>query len=352
MGGPVTEDAICTDAPHDDQPAPASATPDAGRRLGAVFLWCGVVVCLAVAAMAGYLSFHAQYDFEFAHDGGNQIAASMFAALADSVIAATSMIALYRAVSGRMAGKISVVNLAFIGLSTMLNAFQAQPGTKGLATAIVPPIAFAITFHLILDELREHILIKRGGQVEGRSALEIALGLVLWQARLLVNPVPTLRELRRYIMEVAPSVPGGRLRPAPQIERTRTRQSRGARHTARPKSAADGEAAAATIPVPAQRSPSPKLTAVDGASLTDRQKAARAEAVYLAYKADGWALDHVRLAQLSGYSERNSRRKLADLAQAHGFYRTRHAGDDTAFALQVLEQLRALDGEERLDTAV
>lgn len=198
----------------------AARSPEPGRRLAAVFLWLGVLICVLVAAVAGSLSYHAQYDFEYAHNGGNTLAASMFAALTDSTIASTSLIALYRALSARPAGKISIVNLAFIGLSTMLNAFAAPPGVKALATAIVPPTAFAITYHLVLDQVRDHILTQRGARSDGRGAGELALSLLLWLLRLLISPRSTLAALRHHIIETAPTVPFGprALRPQPRTE--------------------------------------------------------------------------------------------------------------------------------------
>lgn len=73
--------------------------------------------------------------------------------------------------------------------------------------------------------------------------------------------------------------------------------------------------------------------------MSDRQKAARARETYLAYQQEGRALDARRLAQLSGYSPRNARRKLQDLATTHGPFQATETGDDTTFAHTVLEQL-------------
>jgi hypothetical protein len=115
---------------------------------------CTVTAVVVVAGVAAVVSYaHMRHLAELA---GEQWRADILPLSVDGLLVAASLVLLVRRKAGRRAGVLPWVGLSLgVGASLAANTAAAQPTVLGRVVAGWPPVAFAVSFELLVAILRD-----------------------------------------------------------------------------------------------------------------------------------------------------------------------------------------------------
>ena len=193
------------------QPGPSIPAPDhaAGERAGA-WLRAAAAGLVLLAGAAAAVSFSAQYRMT---DAARRLpaVAGLEAAIPDAAALVFACLGIAMALHGRHAARARFLNLAAVGTSVFMNAIAAEPGWRGLAIWVMPPVAYALASDTLIGVVRAHALASgRGhpaGTAEETTPLAALARLLLWLARLLLAPASTCAGLRAGVLAACPVPP-------------------------------------------------------------------------------------------------------------------------------------------------
>jgi Protein of unknown function (DUF2637) len=179
---------------------------DRGTRL----IWGSVLLLAALAGVAFYVSYAAQFRFVYAIKHLADAAAAE-ALIPDAGMLICAMLALAMAVQGRSAKTARVVVVAFAALSAVMNYEAANSYSAHSVTVyVMPAIAFAVCTDLVVSVVRRFYYgIEEGSPwaAVGRALAAAArvLGLILLYAlRFMLDRRETWRGLRQMVLNAAP----------------------------------------------------------------------------------------------------------------------------------------------------
>lgn len=143
--------------PSEEHAADAASLP---TWLTSGLLVLASVVLLALASASAWLSYHAQFSYVLAHNGGQAADAKVWAILLDAGTAGVSLLRLYETLRGRpgVATRFSLV--ACVAASVTMNILHTPSRTLGgYLVAAVPPLMYAGFLEHLLTNLRSLLLI-------------------------------------------------------------------------------------------------------------------------------------------------------------------------------------------------
>lgn len=181
------------------------------RRPGRRLIWASVALLAALAGVAFYVSYAAQFGFVFAIKRFSPAAAAE-ALIPDAGMLICAMLALAMAVQGRSAKTARVAVVGFAALSAAMNYEAANSySAHAITVYVMPAVAFAVCTDLVVSVVRRFYYgIEDAASpwiTVGRfcGAVVRAAGLVLlYGLRLMLDRKETWRGLRRMVLNAAP----------------------------------------------------------------------------------------------------------------------------------------------------
>jgi hypothetical protein len=126
---------------------------------------------LLIAGFAAVLSYEALRLLAVQQGGIDPRLAWMFPLILDGTLAVASGLTLYATLRGQRAAYPWLLVLGFTGCSIAGNIAHGQPTPIGWFIAGLPPLAFALTWHLLLD-LRKAEIVRREHEAEAARLAE------------------------------------------------------------------------------------------------------------------------------------------------------------------------------------
>jgi Protein of unknown function (DUF2637) len=153
------------------------------------------LVLLALACASAWLSYHAQVDYVFDHNGEQATAARVWALLLDCGTAGLSLLRLYEALCGTPCAGTRTSLLACVAASIAMNLLHTPASAQtpgGYMVAAVPPLMYAVFLERFLANLRSMLI----GPAERR---EKSRTMTLWAN----FPRAMWRERRAFLRRIA-----------------------------------------------------------------------------------------------------------------------------------------------------
>jgi Protein of unknown function (DUF2637) len=180
------------------------------RKPGSRLIWASVALLGALAGVAFYVSYAAQFGFVYEIKRVTAAAAAE-ALIPDAGMMICAMLALAMAVQGRSAKAARVCVVGFAALSAVMNYMAANSHQAHAITVyVMPPVAFAVCTDLVVSVVRRFYY----GIAEGSpwaalgrvlKAAVRGLGLILlYLLRFALARRETFRGLRQIVLDAVP----------------------------------------------------------------------------------------------------------------------------------------------------
>src|SRR5262249_26377228 len=138
--------------PSEEHAADAASLP---TWLTTGLLVLASAVLLALASASAWLSYHAQFSYVLAHNGGQAADAKVWAILLDAGTAGASLLRLYETLRGRPGVPTRFSLVACVAASVTMNILHTPSRTLGgYLVAAVPPLMYAGFLEHLLTNLR------------------------------------------------------------------------------------------------------------------------------------------------------------------------------------------------------
>jgi hypothetical protein len=193
------------------------------RRPGRWLVWASVALLGALAAVAFYVSYAAQFGFVWQIKRLRAPAAAE-ALIPDAGMLICALLALAMAVQGRSARTARVAVVCFAALSAVMN-YEAANSTSihAITVYVMPAVAFAVCTDLVVSVVRRFYYGLEDQASPwaalGHAALavlRVALVVGLYTLRLTLDHAETWRGLRRIVLNAAPLPPEPAEEPEPE----------------------------------------------------------------------------------------------------------------------------------------
>jgi hypothetical protein len=190
---------------------PGGPVGQAGKDRSGVWLRNAAAGLGLLAVAAAAVSFTAQYRMVYAARR-LPVIAGLEAVIPDAAALIFACLGIALALHGRRAVRARVLNVAAVGTSVFMNAIAAEPGWRGLAIWVMPPVAYALASDTLIGVVRAWTIARHKATrdaLDGDEATPLAVlgGLLLWVLRLEMAPRSTLRGFRAWVITECPAAP-------------------------------------------------------------------------------------------------------------------------------------------------
>lgn len=183
--------------------------PEPGRDTGAILLIAAAILLLLLAAAQGYVSFRAQYTF-IDHAKRTRLPSILEAIGLDTGAVIFALLALSLARRGQRGTIERILNVTCAVGSMVMNLLAAELGSpRSVAVWVMPSVLYAFASDRLIAVVRRWVRSSDPGVQPGQenSPWRSAGGGALWLIRLLLDPLGTLRGIRRWVLLAVPTAP-------------------------------------------------------------------------------------------------------------------------------------------------
>uniref|UniRef100_UPI000AA858FD DUF2637 domain-containing protein n=1 Tax=Streptomyces scabiei TaxID=1930 RepID=UPI000AA858FD len=174
------------------------------RRLAVIALGVGCLMMFVLAGIAAWLSFGAQRDYAYAHNGGDWDTATGFALLLDAGALSLSLIRFFEALTLRSSAITRILLLGFVSASAAMNLLDApEAGTGSAFLAMVPPLVYAVLLEMLLFKIEQVIM---GRQKRRKADHDRNYSLLLWLPWPIGAPVKMWKAWRSELLATVDNV--------------------------------------------------------------------------------------------------------------------------------------------------